>query len=81
MVPLRIQPLAVSRQGVGVVTSWRAFLAMLKGMVVATVTGATVVVGPVVAEDSGPFDEQPEHEAYAALPPDWASSLEVSCSS
>jgi uncharacterized protein YdiU (UPF0061 family) len=28
-----------------------------------------------------PFDEQPEHEAYAALPPDWASSLEVSCSS
>jgi uncharacterized protein YdiU (UPF0061 family) len=28
-----------------------------------------------------PFDEQPEHQAYAALPPDWASSLEVSCSS
>jgi uncharacterized protein YdiU (UPF0061 family) len=28
-----------------------------------------------------PFDEQPEHEAYAGLPPDWASSLEVSCSS
>lgn len=28
-----------------------------------------------------PFDEQPEHEAYAALPPDWADSLEVSCSS
>lgn len=28
-----------------------------------------------------PFDEQPEHERYAALPPDWASSLEVSCSS
>jgi uncharacterized protein YdiU (UPF0061 family) len=28
-----------------------------------------------------PFDDQPEHEAYAALPPDWASSLEVSCSS
>ena len=28
-----------------------------------------------------PFDEQPEHEAYAALPPEWASSLEVSCSS
>jgi uncharacterized protein YdiU (UPF0061 family) len=28
-----------------------------------------------------PFDEQPEAEAYAALPPDWASSLEVSCSS
>jgi uncharacterized protein YdiU (UPF0061 family) len=30
---------------------------------------------------SKPFDEQPEHEAYAGLPPDWASALEVSCSS
>ena len=28
-----------------------------------------------------PFDEQHEHESYAALPPDWASHLEVSCSS
>lgn len=28
-----------------------------------------------------PFDEQPEFESYAALPPDWAGSLEVSCSS
>lgn len=28
-----------------------------------------------------PFDEQPEHDSYAALPPDWAGSLEVSCSS
>jgi uncharacterized protein YdiU (UPF0061 family) len=28
-----------------------------------------------------PYDEQPEHERYAALPPDWASHLEVSCSS
>lgn len=28
-----------------------------------------------------PFDEQPEYEQYAALPPEWASSLEVSCSS
>ncbi|WP_233801285.1 protein adenylyltransferase SelO [Paraburkholderia sp. HP33-1] len=28
-----------------------------------------------------PFDEQPEYAAYAGLPPDWASSLEVSCSS
>lgn len=27
------------------------------------------------------FDEQPEFEAYAGLPPDWASDLEVSCSS
>lgn len=28
-----------------------------------------------------PFDEQPEHEEYASLPPDWASHLGVSCSS
>jgi uncharacterized protein YdiU (UPF0061 family) len=28
-----------------------------------------------------PFDEQPGNESYAALPPDWASDLEVSCSS
>jgi uncharacterized protein YdiU (UPF0061 family) len=30
---------------------------------------------------SRPFDEQPGNDAYAALPPDWASGLEVSCSS
>ncbi len=28
-----------------------------------------------------PFDEQVEHEAYAGFPPEWASHLEVSCSS
>jgi serine/tyrosine/threonine adenylyltransferase len=28
-----------------------------------------------------PFDDQPEHAAYAALPPEWAGSLEISCSS
>jgi uncharacterized protein YdiU (UPF0061 family) len=28
-----------------------------------------------------PFDEQPEHEDLAALPPDWARQLSVSCSS
>jgi uncharacterized protein YdiU (UPF0061 family) len=28
-----------------------------------------------------PCDEQPEHAAYAAFPPDWAQTLEVSCSS
>ncbi len=28
-----------------------------------------------------PFDEQPEYAAYAALPPPWASTLEISCSS
>jgi uncharacterized protein YdiU (UPF0061 family) len=28
-----------------------------------------------------PFDEQPQHEAYAAPPPDWARDIAVSCSS
>jgi len=28
-----------------------------------------------------PYDEQPEFDAYAALPPDWANGLAVSCSS
>jgi uncharacterized protein YdiU (UPF0061 family) len=28
-----------------------------------------------------PFDEHPAHEAYAQLPPAWASSIEISCSS
>lgn len=28
-----------------------------------------------------PFDTQPEYEAYAAEPPDWARKIEVSCSS
>jgi uncharacterized protein YdiU (UPF0061 family) len=28
-----------------------------------------------------PFAEQPEMEAYAALPPDWAKQISVSCSS
>ena len=28
-----------------------------------------------------PFDEHPEHDALAGLPPDWASGIEISCSS
>jgi uncharacterized protein YdiU (UPF0061 family) len=28
-----------------------------------------------------PYDEQPEHAAYAGFPPDWAQHIEVSCSS
>lgn len=28
-----------------------------------------------------PFDEHPEFEAWADFPPDWASSIEISCSS
>ncbi len=38
-------------------------------------------VAKLLAILENPFDEQHEHEAYAALPPDWASHLEVSCSS
>jgi len=30
---------------------------------------------------ASPFDEQPASAQYAALPPDWASHIEVSCSS
>jgi len=30
---------------------------------------------------SAPFDEQPEHEADAGFPPEWAQHIEVSCSS
>jgi uncharacterized protein YdiU (UPF0061 family) len=30
---------------------------------------------------SRPFDEQPEHAALAGFPPEWANSIEVSCSS
>ncbi|MBN9430302.1 MAG: YdiU family protein [Burkholderiales bacterium] len=28
-----------------------------------------------------PYDDQPQSQSYAALPPDWAAGLEVSCSS
>jgi uncharacterized protein YdiU (UPF0061 family) len=28
-----------------------------------------------------PFDEHPDHEAHAGFPPDWAASIEISCSS
>ncbi|MCL9783051.1 YdiU family protein [Vibrio sp. S4M6] len=28
-----------------------------------------------------PFDEQPEYEKYASLPPEWGKKLEISCSS
>ena len=30
---------------------------------------------------SHPYDEQTEYQAYAALPPDWAAGICVSCSS
>ncbi len=38
-------------------------------------------VGRLLACLRRPYDEQPEYAEYAALPPDWASGLEVSCSS
>lgn len=38
-------------------------------------------VAKLLAVLEKPFDEQPGNERYAALPPDWASHLEVSCSS
>jgi uncharacterized protein YdiU (UPF0061 family) len=30
---------------------------------------------------SSPFDEHPGHDDFAAFPPDWASSIAISCSS
>ena len=38
-------------------------------------------VGRLLKVLERPYDEQPEFEAYAGLPPDWAGSLQVSCSS
>ena len=30
---------------------------------------------------ASPYDEHPEFEAMAGFPPDWASQIEISCSS
>jgi uncharacterized protein YdiU (UPF0061 family) len=30
---------------------------------------------------SAPFDEHPSFESHAAFPPDWASTISISCSS
>lgn len=38
-------------------------------------------IGRLLALLRRPFDEQPDMEDYAALPPDWAAQIEVSCSS
>jgi uncharacterized protein YdiU (UPF0061 family) len=38
-------------------------------------------INKLIAILAKPYDEQIEHEAYAQLPPDWASTLSVSCSS
>ncbi len=38
-------------------------------------------IGRLLKVLSRPFDEHPEHAAYAGFPPDWAQQIEVSCSS
>ena len=38
-------------------------------------------IGRLMQLLQSPFDEHPELEAYAGFPPDWASQLEISCSS
>jgi uncharacterized protein YdiU (UPF0061 family) len=43
--------------------------------------GDYALVRELLAVLEQPFDEQPGMEHYAALPPDWAAHLEVSCSS
>jgi uncharacterized protein YdiU (UPF0061 family) len=43
--------------------------------------GDYALVRELLAVLEQPFDEQPGKEHYAALPPDWAAHLEVSCSS
>ncbi len=38
-------------------------------------------VDQLLAVLQAPFDEHPEHEAWAGFPPDWAAGIEISCSS
>ncbi len=38
-------------------------------------------VNTLLALLEAPFDEHPGFEAYAGFPPDWASNIEISCSS
>lgn len=38
-------------------------------------------VAELLAVLQSPFDEHPAHEALAGFPPDWASHIEISCSS
>ncbi|HEY9275202.1 protein adenylyltransferase SelO [Achromobacter sp.] len=44
-------------------------------------TGDTSEIDTLMKLLRNPYEVQPGHERYAALPPDWAGSLEVSCSS
>jgi uncharacterized protein YdiU (UPF0061 family) len=38
-------------------------------------------VAELLAVLQTPYDEHPDHSAWAALPPDWAAHIEISCSS
>ncbi len=46
-----------------------------------TAAGSTAVLNRLHAALQNPFTETPEFADFHALPPDWATSLEVSCSS
>lgn len=39
------------------------------------------VVSDLLKVLQSPFDEHPQYEAFAGFPPDWASGIEISCSS
>ena len=38
-------------------------------------------VNTLLALLQAPFDEHPGHDGFAEFPPDWAASIEISCSS
>jgi uncharacterized protein YdiU (UPF0061 family) len=59
-----------------ILRNWLAQVAIEKAQ-----NGDYAEVRRLLAVLERPFDDQPEHDAYAALPPDWATHLEVSCSS
>lgn len=44
-------------------------------------TGDYSMVQSLLKVLQNPFDEHPEHEAWAGLAPEWASEIEISCSS
>jgi len=44
-------------------------------------TGNFAMVQELLHVLQAPFDEHPTHEAWAGLAPEWASSIEISCSS
>ena len=40
-----------------------------------------LIFGTLLALLESPFEEHPGFDEYASFPPDWASSIEISCSS